>query len=191
MEEIILASTSERRFKLLEDMGISYKAVAPEAEEHSFDDPVKTVSLNALYKAEDVFSRYPDRLVLSADTIVYLDGKIIGKPQDREDAFNMLSLLQGRWHSVYTGVTIISPTNKVHESYCKTDVHMMALSKGEIEYYINTGEPMGKAGAYALQGIGGTFVSEIRGSYSNVIGLPTSLVRQMLKDIGFFASFFN
>ncbi|MGI6738662.1 MAG: Maf family protein [Christensenellales bacterium] len=191
MQEIILASTSERRFKLLEDMGITYKAVAPEAEEHVFDDPVKTVSLNALRKAEDVFSRYPNRLVLSADTIVYLDGKIIGKPQDREDAFNMLSLIQGRWHSVYTGVTLILPTNKVYENYCKTDVHMMALSKGEIEYYINTGEPMGKAGAYALQGIGGIFVSEIRGNYSNVIGLPTSMVRQMLKDIGFFTSFFN
>ncbi len=186
MQEIILASSSARRHALLESMGVPFRKEEPYAEEIKLNSPQETVMQNALLKAKAVQKRNPGSIILSADTVVSIDGNVIGKPTDEDDAVNMLKSLCGRWHNVYTGVCLISETGETFNELCSTSVHMVSLSEEEIKAYVSTGEPMDKAGSYALQGIGGMFVSEIQGSYSNVIGLPTSLVRDMLKNINYY-----
>ena len=125
----------------------------------------------------------PDRAVLGADTIVYLDDTVLGKPRDEAEACAMLRRMQGRWHVVYTGVCLCHD-GKADVRVDRSRVKFVPMDEATIEAYVRTGEPMDKAGAYALQGRGGMFVERIEGSYSNVIGLPMAMTREMLLDAG-------
>jgi septum formation protein len=136
-------------------------------------------------KARDVANRHPNKWVLGADTIVILGQEILGKPADPSEAFSILSRLAGRSHSVITGICLMHPGTEVVESeWVETKVFMRSLRVGDIEGYIRTGEPMDKAGAYGIQGIGGCLVQRIEGSYSNVVGLPLCETLELLRRHG-------
>jgi septum formation protein len=125
-------------------------------------------------------------LIIGADTEVVLDGQILGKPADESDAERMLNRLSGRWHAVMTGVALVDiATKREVADFDKTLVKFAALSKAEIEWYVKTGEPLDKAGAYGIQGFGGLFVEEIAGNYYNVVGLPLPLVYRLARRLGF------
>ena len=146
--------------------------------------PAEMVEELSLRKARAAAEKAgPEDLVIAADTVVALDGKVLGKPRDREDAFAMLSALSGREHRVYTGVTVLRGEEAAtgHE---ETTVAFRALEPGEIRGYIATGEPMDKAGAYGIQGLGALLVSGIRGDYCSVVGLPVFRLGRMLADFG-------
>ena len=134
---------------------------------------------NALGKELSIRKRFPDRVILGADTVVCLDGEVYGKPHDAKDAERMLTALSGCWHEVYTGVALLTP-EKTFQAYDRTRVHFTQIRQAEMEAYIRSGEPFDKAGAYAIQGRAGMFVDRIEGSFSNVIGLPQALVRDLL-----------
>lgn len=182
-EPLILASSSPRRRELVGYMGISFEVITADAEETAQGAPEALVTENARRKAEAVARRHPERVVLGADTIVYWHGQVLGKPKNEEEAVQMLRGLQGDWHTVYTGVCVIAQ-GKTSVRYDTSKVLFVPLKDQEILSYVRTGEPMDKAGAYALQGRGGMFVQRIEGSYSNVIGLPMSLTREMLLAAG-------
>lgn len=183
-EPLILASSSPRRRELMGYTGIPFEVIALSAEETKEGEPQELVMENARRKARAVQEKYPGRIVLGADTIVYLDGQALGKPRDEEEAKDMLGRIAGVWHTVYTGVCVIREDGQADTRFDASRVLMSSLDEAAIEKYVRTGEPMDKAGAYALQGIGGMFVERIEGSYSNVIGLPMALVRRMLLDAG-------
>ena len=184
---IILASNSPRRRELLERIGITnFTIAAPNVDESvepglSPADTVEELSLRKARAAAQNFS--PDALILAADTVVALDGTVLGKPRDKDDAFAMLSSLSGREHRVYTGVTVLQGDRAVTQHEV-TAVTFRELSPDEIWGYIATGEPMDKAGAYGIQGIGALLVSGIRGDYSNVMGLPVFRLGQILSGFG-------
>lgn len=183
---IILASQSPRRRELLAAMGISFTIDVPDIVERDAATPAETVCGLALQKAQAVALRHPGEqaLILAADTVVYC-GQILGKPKDREDARRMLSLLSGRWHEVYTGVCAMDAASGLQEVRAEcTRVHFVPLSEPEIGRYVETGEPMDKAGAYAIQGRAGMFIDRVEGSASNVIGLPMATVRELLTRLG-------
>ena len=127
---------------------------------------------------------HPSCVILAADTLVSVDDTALGKPRDAEDAFAMLRSLSGRWHQVYTGVTVVDADGCVHTDADGTDVHFMPMTDEDIRRYIATKEPMDKAGAYAVQGIAGLWIDQLRGSHTNVIGLPMTLVRTLLRRCG-------
>ncbi|MBR4767475.1 MAG: septum formation inhibitor Maf [Lachnospiraceae bacterium] len=187
MKELVLASNSPRRKELLERLGFRFTVKTAGVRE-TYDpgwEPGKIVEHLAFIKADAVFRQCPDAVVLGADTIVVLDGEILGKPKDREDAFRMLKELSGRTHDVYTGVAILSEEEKTC-FFERTGVTFFDLSDEEIRSYIATGEPMDKAGAYGIQGCGMSLVKKIDGDYYTVVGLPaarvarTPLLRLML-----------
>ena len=184
---IILASASPRRRELLERIGITgFTVAAPNVDESvepglSPANMVEELSLRKARAAAGHFS--PDELILAADTVVALDGAVLGKPQDEDGAFVMLSALSGREHHVYTGVTVLRG-DKVVTQHEETAVTFRELSPVEIWGYIATGEPMDKAGAYGIQGVGALLVSGIRGDYSNVMGLPLFRLGQILSGFG-------
>ena len=184
---IILASASPRRRELLERIGITdFTVAAPNVDESvepglSPADIVETLSLRKARAAAKNFG--PDELILAADTVVALDGAVLGKPRDGDDAFAMLSALSGRENRVYTGVTVLRG-DKVITQHEETAVTFRELSPDEIWGYIATGEPLDKAGAYGIQGVGALLVSSIRGDYSNVMGLPLFRLGQILRDFG-------
>ena len=135
-------------------------------------------------KAQAVVKKHSNALVLAADTLVYGDGKVLGKPEGPEDAFAMLRALSGEWHDVFTGLTLINTkTGKCIQSCECTRVHFVALSDEEIHAYIETKDPLDKAGAYGIQGMAGMFIDRIDGSYSNVVGLPMAALRRMLIEM--------
>ena len=182
---IILASASPRRKEILDEMGIDYVVEPSFYEENNAQDlpPDVLAERQARGKAAEVARRLsPKCPVLGADTIVVLDGKVLGKPKDKDDAARMLSMLSGRTHEVITGVAVVSG-DTIDSSAAHTDVSFRTISEEDIAAYIETGEPMDKAGAYAIQGIGGRFVKDIRGSRSNVIGLPKRLTAKLLEEI--------
>ena len=182
-QNLILASSSPRRRELMGYTGVPFDIVTADAEEIRDGAPDALVMENARRKARAVAADHPGSIVLGADTVVYLDGRVLGKPRDREDAVRMVAALSGKRHTVYTGVCVIAEGRE--DVRCdESQVYFAALTDGEIERYVDTGEPMDKAGAYALQGRGGMFVTRIEGSYSNVIGLPMALVREMLLAAG-------
>ena len=183
-EALILASASPRRRELLGYMGVPFTVVSADAEEVETGTPREIVEKNALLKGETVLRRCPGRVVLAADTLVNVDGEVLGKPKDAQDAKRMLRLLSGAWHEVHTGVALFSMKG-IARRHVVTRVHFVTLSEETIERYVLSGEPMDKAGAYALQGIGGMFVDSIEGSYSNVIGLPMATVRALLIEAGY------
>lgn len=185
--EIILASQSPRRRELLERMGLSgFRTISPDIDEDLGGDlaPSELVSRLSALKAQAVGERAgADALIIAADTVVAVDGAVLGKPADELEAFKMLSTLSGGRHQVYTGVTVLRGSGQ--ETCCEvTDVSFRELSEGEIEDYIRTGEPMDKAGAYGIQGYGALFIEGIRGDYYNVMGLPVCRLGGMLERLG-------
>ena len=184
---IILASQSPRRRELLEQVGITgFQVISPDVDERvepglSPAGMVEELSLRKARAAADKTG--PDGLIIAADTVVALDGAVLGKPRDEADAFAMLSALSGREHRVYTGVSVLRGDRAVTE-HEETAVCFRALAPGEIWGYIATGEPMDKAGAYGIQGIGALLVSGIRGDYCNVVGLPVFRLGRMLARFG-------
>ena len=185
--KIILASNSPRRRELLEQMGIKdFKVAAPNVDESVEDSlsPAESVEQLSLRKARAAAQKVgPSDLISAADTVVVLDGTVLGKPHDQAEAFAMLSALSGREHHVYTGVTVLRGEDAVtqHE---ETAVAFREILPDEIRGYIATGEPMDKAGAYGIQGMGALLVSGIRGDYCNVVGLPVFRLGRILKEFG-------
>lgn len=184
--KLILASRSPRRHDILQWMGIQFETDICTAAEDLPDSlsAADAVQMLALRKAQYVQQAHPDALVLGADTVVELNGAILGKPDSEEKAVAYLSELQGKTHTVYTGVALLY-SNRKDVRVCKTEVTFRPMSELEIQWYVKTGEPMDKAGAYGLQGLGSVFVDRIKGNYFNVIGLPAPLVYEMLLDSGF------
>lgn len=203
MSQIILASASPRRRELLEQVGISFHVCPAQGEECISEElPQEVVMSLSRQKAREVASGIAtynemqkeittpqDILVIGADTVVAYGDVILGKPADEEDAVRMLSLLEGKTHSVYTGVTFIfleaGGRTGQYSFYEKTDVTMYPMSKEQIRRYVATGEPMDKAGAYAIQGKCAIYVEKIDGDYNNVVGLPVARVYQELTRLGF------
>lgn len=182
--KIILASGSPRRKELLTLAGVNFRVIPSGADENINKDlsPAETVESLAVLKASDVYSLHPGCAVIGSDTVVASCGKILGKPADEDDAFNMLSALSGKTHSVFTGVCIKTPEKTVVFSE-ETQVTFYPLTPDEIREYIATGEPMDKAGAYGIQGRGCTLVEKIDGDYFNVVGLPIAQTVRKLKEL--------
>lgn len=186
---IVLASGSPRRRELLAMLGIPFEVVTSEADESTPPEwtPQNIVRSLAQRKAEAVMAVSDTRnaVIIGSDTIVVVDDQVLGKPVDEQDSKAMLSLLQGRSHQVYTGVACIeSPEGKILVDHRVTTVTMRPLSSEEIDAYVATGEPVDKAGSYAIQGLGATLVEKIDGCYFNVVGLPLSLLGGMLSEFG-------
>ena len=186
MENLILASSSPRRKELLENLHLTFDVFSCHVDE-SFDPgltPGDIVMELSFRKAKAVSELYPSSCIIGADTVVVLDGNVLGKPKDRLEAYAMLQALSGKTHSVYTGVSIVAPRTEI-QFYVKTDVVFWELSDEEIRAYIDTGEPFDKAGAYGIQGFGSVFVKEISGDYFAVVGLPVSRTVRELRNAGF------
>lgn len=192
MEIIVLASGSPRRKELLAKTGLKFSVVVSGGEEKAeTSDPAETVEKLSLDKASAVAdllqAEKEPQLIIGADTVVACDGEILGKPSDREDAFRMLWKLQGQTHQVYTGVTLLlkkKHTWQAHTFSEKTDVQFYPVSREELLAYIETGEPMDKAGSYGIQVGFGIYVKGICGDYNNVVGLPVGRLVYELKKLG-------
>ena len=183
---LILASGSPRRRELLAYFGLPFAVIPSDAEENAQGPGLERVAALARLKGTEVARRYPALPVLSADTLVCVDDLVLGKPADAEDAVKMLRLLSGRGHSVYTGTCLRTPDGQLREKVDTTRVKFRTLHAAEIDRYVETGEPMDKAGAYAMQEIGGLFVERIDGSPTNVIGLPLAVVASLLQAAGLY-----
>lgn len=183
MQPLILASASPRRKELMELTGIPFEVLVSDAPEISEGTPDFLVTENARRKALAVLAMKPGRFVLGADTIVFAGGEPLGKPRDDRDALRMLRLLQNSWHEVYTGICLTNGEKEILR-FDVTRVHFTAMTEKQMLDYIATGEPMDKAGAYAVQGRGGMYIDRLEGSYATVIGLNTCLVRQMAEEAG-------
>lgn len=184
---LILASNSPRRFALLKQLHLEFSVVPAEIrEEIQRDESPKDYVLRiALAKAEQVSDRYPECTVIGADTIVVIGNKILGKPEDKARAKEMLRELEGKEHDVITGISVMNRSkNIVLGRTVKTRVKMKALSEEEIDAYILTNEPLDKAGGYGIQEMGAVFIEEIKGSYTNVVGLPLHTLYELLNEAG-------
>jgi septum formation protein len=174
--ELVLASRSPRRTEILKLAGIPHLIYPSAIEETTMEgSPCDIVVHWASAKAADVAGKFPDQPVLGADTMVFMDGVLFGKPQNGKEAFNMVAALSGRWHSVYGGVALVWKSRGIYFSFAQsTRVKFRNLPPDEIQAYIDSGEPMDKAGAYGIQGLGCVLVESIEGCYFNVMGLPVS-----------------
>ncbi len=184
-EILTLASASPRRREILTEGGIPHVVKPADVDESTFDgmEPRLLVQLLAASKAAAV-AKETSGLVLGADTVVVLDGAVLGKPKDAEDARRMLSALSGKTHAVYTGVALLRcEDGRMRTHLEETKVTFRVLSEEEIRDYIATGEPMDKAGAYGIQGKGGALVEKTEGDFQNVVGLPLGAVRRLLKEM--------
>jgi septum formation protein len=184
---LILASKSPRRRYLLEQAGLEFSVIPSNFEENSIplSSPESYVKRLAEAKAKDISQRYPDSWVIGADTIVFSDNTMLGKPGSRSEARKMLRGLSGKTHQVLTGYCICcQATGRFFSETIKTDVCFKELTGLQIDWYINSGEPFDKAGAYAIQGIGTFLVKCIHGSYTNVVGLPVCEVLEFLINEG-------
>jgi septum formation protein len=181
----VLASASPRRAEILSSLGIGFRVLVSRRSEtlRPGEDAPSAVRRLAREKAQQVFAHAGGRAVLAADTLVYRGGKIFGKPSGRANAAKMLAELAGRIHYVATAVCLITPDLLI-ERMAVSQVRFAPLSPAEIDWYVATDEPLDKAGAYAVQGLGARFIREIRGSYSNVVGLPAREVYEMLLEAG-------
>ncbi len=184
MTRVLLASASPRRRDLLAQLGVSFEVVAPAIDETALpgESPVPYVRRLAVAKA-DAVGAADDVLVIAADTTVDLDGRILGKPVDAEDAAAMLRAMSGRTHRVHTAVAVRHGVAEAGE-VTTTMVTMTPIGATAIQWYVSTGEPFDKAGGYAVQGAGGVFVEGIRGSVSNVIGLPLHVLVRLAAEVG-------
>ncbi|HEY9723412.1 MAG TPA: Maf family protein [Oscillatoriaceae cyanobacterium] len=184
---LVLASASPRRSQLLAQLGLSFEVVPSTIEEvmEGHATPAAIAESLAHQKAAEVAARRPDAdLVLGADTIVVLGDTVLGKPLDEADARRMLGMIAGNWHDVYTGYALIANDGRVVKGQVRTEVRIRDLSADEIAAYVRTGEPMDKAGSYAIQGVGALLVAEIRGNYTNVVGLPVPAVDAAWRALG-------
>ena len=188
MKQIVLASSSPRRSGLLRQIGITFEVVTPDVDEsrYSFaDDPSGTAERLALAKARSVAGRVDarGRLLLGADTVVVFEGHVIGKPKDVEDAFAMLRKLAGRSHRVLTGFALLDPqTNRAVTGHEWTAVSMRELSDAEIRAYVDSGEPLDKAGSYGAHALGAGLITRVEGCFYNVIGLPLARLLVALQN---------
>ncbi len=183
--KLILASASPRRREILSEGGIAYTVRPSDIDESAFSgvEPRLMVQLLAAAKAAKA-AEGENEVVLGADTVVACDGKVLGKPQNEEEAKAMLSMLSGKTHSVYTGIAVLCAGDGRMRTHCEeTKVTFRTLSEAEILGYIATGEPMDKAGAYGIQGKGGALVEKTEGDFQNVVGLPLGAVRTLFADM--------
>lgn len=191
--QVILASGSPRRKELLEQMGLTFQILPSKKEEKQIGEtPAQIVEGLSRQKAQDVAEQIlsEEAMVIGADTIVVCDGQIMGKPQSEEEACQMIGMLQGGTHQVYTGVTVAETersadgTNKIaYDTFsCCTQVRVFPMNDKEIQSYVALGESMDKAGAYGIQGGFGMYVERIEGDYNNVLGLPISALYQKIKN---------
>lgn len=180
---LILASRSPRRSELLKAAGISFEVLAADVDEtpHPYEAPDAYVERLAIEKARAVSALRPGDRVLGADTTVTIDGEILGKPVDEADALRMLRLLSGRPHDVHTGIALVSARG-IRSAVDTTRVWFASMTDEDISWYVATGEPVDRAGAYAIQGFASRFIPRIEGSYSNVVGLPVALVSSILNE---------
>ena len=182
LPQLVLASGSPRRAEILSSVGWTFTKVIPDIDETERDgeSPENYVRRLAEEKAQAVSHQHPDSIILAADTTVVIDEQIIGKPADLDDARRMLTILSGRWHDVLTGVAV-KRDGKIDVGMERTGVKFSEMSNEEIEYLARMGDPLDKAGAYAVQAQAALFIEQIRGDYWNVVGLPISLVYRLLK----------
>ncbi|NOK58161.1 MAG: septum formation protein Maf [Chloroflexi bacterium AL-N10] len=196
---LVLASASPRRRELLRYLTPSFRIVVTNAEEQWQDAAPASVirslpqanvpltdhpSLTAWYKVRIACTETPDSVIIGADTIVVLDGLVLNKPTTPDDACSMLQRLSGQTHTVYTGIVVVSVQQQTWFDVVASEVTIAPLSRTVIEDYVNTGEPLDKAGAYGIQGLGGQLVQSVTGSYTNVVGLPLTTVHQLLAFAG-------
>ncbi len=183
-KELILASASPRRRRLLRQIGLEFRVMPSDIDEDQIfhHDPLENVQAIALSKAYDVAAKAKRGIVIGADTQILADGEVLGKPGNPEDAVLMLSRLNGRTHRVITGMALVDAETGFEETWVETTlVTFRELSENEILNYVETGEPMGKAGAYGIQGRAAAFVERIEGCYFNVVGLPLAKLVQKLR----------
>ncbi len=183
----ILASQSPRRRELLASIGLDFDVVPSNIPEARGEDesPEEYVARLSREKAAAIAREHPSRWIIAADTTVLLGDQMLEKPLDDEDAKRMLATIAGRTHIVYTGVTLQNVERQHHETRVATsEVRMLPLDARDVAWYVATGEPLDKAGAYAVQGIGAMFIDSIHGSYTNVVGLPLATLFQMLRKAG-------
>lgn len=182
-EKLTLASKSPRRAEILQAVAWPFEQMAASVDEtrHESEDTIVYVKRLAQTKAETVARQIGEGLVLGADTVVAVAGEILGQPRDEADARRMLRLLNGKWHEVLTGVALVRAGEipRMLVDYESTRVRFCEMSAAEIDWYVSTGEPSDKAGAYAIQGQGGIFIEEIKGDYFNIVGLPVRLVYEL------------
>jgi len=189
MYQCILASGSPRRKEILEQCGVSFLVKKSDVEEEiTKAEPGEAVKELSLLKARDVAGKVTEEkcIIIGADTIVANDSKILGKPADEKDAFQMLKSIQGKMHSVYTGVALIIKNGKEQTElsfFEETKVEIMPMTDEEIKEYVKGGEPMDKAGSYAIQGEFAIYVKKMEGDYYNVVGLPIARIRSELKKV--------
>ena len=181
---LILASASPRRRELLAMTGLPFSVDAPDVDESCTLPPREAVAELSRRKALAAAKLHPGCAVLAADTLVSVDDTALGKPTDENDAARMLRLLSGRWHQVYTGVSVVSAAGTLMTETDVTDVHFETLTEDDVRFLIATGEPMDKAGAYAVQGAAGLWIDQLRGSHTNVIGLSMTVTRRLLRRCG-------
>jgi len=187
MRRIILASASPRRRELLEKLGIKFEVDASNnvEEMRSGLGPHELAKAISLEKARAVARKYRDAVIIAADTFIIADGKLMGKPGSEEEARKMLGALAGRHHSVITGYTLMDTRDgKILSRAVETRVHIKRLTPREIDAYVRSKEPLDKAGAYAIQGLGSVIVEKIEGDFFNVVGLPVSALAESLKEFG-------
>jgi septum formation protein len=184
MAHIILASSSPRRQELLTQLGLDFEIYSPDVDEAVQEGEAVEhyVERLARAKAQVVLDQVPDAIVIAADTSLSFAGKIIGKPESKQHAFEIWSALSGQWHDVYSGLCVATSVQMLSTAV-RTQVEFQQLSHAEMEKYWATGEPIGKAGAYAIQGIAAQYIPQIRGSYSNVVGLPLYETAQLLERV--------
>ena len=187
MKKIILASKSPRRKELLDVIKLDYDVIESTCDESSVsadNSPEVYVQKLAILKATDVSKKLPyEALVIGADTIVEYNGEFLGKPKNKDDAYNMISMLSGKSHNVYTGICVMnSKTKEFASTFEKTEVIFREIEHNEIEKYISGDEPYDKAGSYAIQGLASCFVKGIVGDYNNVVGLPLYKLTKLLKE---------
>jgi septum formation protein len=186
--KIILASASPRRADLLRNIGVEFELEPSQVQErpHSGEAPPDYIIRIARAKVVAIARRRESGLVIGADTIVVLDGRLLGKPENEEGARHMLRQLSGKWHAVMTGIALYdAATRREVADFDKTLVRFAQMTDKEIDWYVGTGEPMDKAGSYAIQGLGGLFVDEIAGNYYNVVGMPLPLLYRLARRLGY------
>jgi len=187
MKKLILATASPRRIEMLNDLGIKFKAVKSsfnEPERKKSQRPSEYVESNAKGKAEAVAAKFKNAIVVGSDTVVVYKNRVLGKPKNRKEASEYIHMLNGRTHSVYTGISLIDiKSMKKVSSHEKTLVTFRSLTELEIALYLKSIDPMDKAGAYAIQGSGALIVEKIKGCYYNVVGFPVSKLEKMLLDL--------
>ena len=180
-----MASSSPRRRRLLEQVDVPHEVVDPGDVETTSGRPEEQVVENAAAKARRVAEQVGEGFVVGADTVVVIDDRVLGKPRDASEAKVMLRALSGSVHRVITGIVVVDAVSgRAEADVVETMVHMRPLSEEEIAFYVATGEPFGRAGGYAIQGVGALLVDEVRGCFYNVVGLPLSRLERLLKRFG-------